>query len=140
MVKPELTESVPRARDREKTLDELKLALHRLQKQGALISIKGVAEEAKVSPALLHNRYPDFTEQVRALTGKSTRAQRDEKHSLLQEVRETNRQLRKQIDSQTKEIAKLASINEALRAELTLQKAIAEGKVSKGQFGGQKGG
>ncbi|MFA7278990.1 MAG: hypothetical protein WC100_02740 [Sterolibacterium sp.] len=125
----------PRQRDRERTLNELQLALHRLQRAGKKVSIKGIAEEAKVTPALIHNRYPDFAEHVRTLTNKSTRAQRDEKHDLLQIEREKNRKLRGLVDQQIKEIADLASVNEALRAENTLLKAMVEGKVLKGPFG-----
>jgi AcrR family transcriptional regulator len=124
----------PRQRNRERTLTELQLAMHRLQRAGKKVSIKGIAEEAKVTPALIHNRYPDFAEQVRTLTIKSTRAQRDEKHELLQREREKNRQLRALVDQQIKEFADLASVNEALRAENSLLKAMAEGKVLKGQF------
>lgn len=127
----------PRQRDRERTLKELQLALHRLQLAGRKVSIKGVAEEAKVTPALIHNRYPDFAEQVRTLTIKSTRAQRDEKHDLLQREREKNRQLRALVDQQIKEFADMASVNEALRAEISLLNAMADGKVLKGPFGGK---
>ncbi|MEI7762468.1 MAG: TetR family transcriptional regulator [Comamonadaceae bacterium] len=127
----------PRQRDRERTLKELQLALHRLQLAGRKVSIKGVAEEAKVTPALIHNRYPDFAEQVRTLTNKSTRAQRDEKHDLLQREREKNRQLRALVDQQIKEFADMASVNEALRAEISLLNAMADGKVLKGPFGGK---
>ena len=127
----------PRQRDRERTLKELQLALHRLQRAGRKVSIKGVAEEAKVTPALIHNRYPDFAEQVRTLTIKSTRAQRDEKHDLLQREREKNRQLRALVDQQIKEFADMASVNEALRAEISLLNAMADGKVLKGPFGGK---
>ena len=125
----------PRHRDRERTLMELQLAMHRLQRAGKKVSIKGIAEEAKVTPALIHNRYPDFAEQVRTLTIKSTRAQRDEKHDLLQTEREKNRKLRVLVDQQIKEFADLASVNEALRAENSLLKAMVDGKVLKGPFG-----
>jgi AcrR family transcriptional regulator len=125
----------PRPRDRERTLAELQLALHRLQRAGKKVSIKGLAEEAKVTPALIHNRYPDLAEQVRALTNKTTRQQRDEKRDLLQAEREKNRKLRALVDEQIKEIADLASVNEALRVELVLQRAITDGKVAKGPFG-----
>ena len=127
----------PRQRDRERTLKELQLALHRLQRAGRKVSIKGVAEEAKVTSALIHNRYPDFAEQVRTLTNKSTRAQRDEKHDLLQREREKNRQLRALVDQQFKEFADMASVNEALRDEISLLNAMANGKVLKGPFGGK---
>lgn len=123
-----------RIRDRERTLNELRLALHRMHRAGKKITITGVAVEAKVTPALLHNRYPDFAEEIRHIMGKGTREQRSEKHTLLQQEREKNRKLRGMIDSQLEEIRKLASVNEALRAELALQKSIADGKVVKGEF------
>ncbi|MBP4052197.1 hypothetical protein J9978_22265 [Chromobacterium violaceum] len=126
--------NAPRKRDRERTLSELKLALLRLQEAGKKITLQAVAEEAKVSPSLLNNRYPDFAEQVRAIMGKTVRQQRNEKADLLAKEKEKNRKLREQVDSQLVEITRLASVNESLRAELALQKAIAEGKIARGPF------
>lgn len=130
-------EGAVRGRNRERTLQELELALHRLQRAGGKVTLKAVAEEAGVSPPLINNRYPDFAEKVRAIMGKAVRQQRDEKADLLTDEREKNRKLREQVASQQAEIRKLASVNEALRAELALQQAIAEGKVSRGAFGGK---
>ncbi|QIN67968.1 hypothetical protein SBC1_80150 (plasmid) [Caballeronia sp. SBC1] len=79
----------PRRHDRERTLTELQLALSRLQRASKKVSISAVAKEAKVTPALIHNTYPDFAEQVRVLINKSTRAQRDNKHQELQLQRAT---------------------------------------------------
>lgn len=124
-------ENQPRARDREKTESELKLALHRLQNRGEKVSIAAVAKEAGVTPALLHNRYANFAEEIRRLAGKATRTQRDEKHEMLVQERAKNRQLREQIEGLMAELIKLASVNESLRAELGLQLAISEGKVVK---------
>jgi AcrR family transcriptional regulator len=128
-------EGFVRGRNRERTLQELQLALHRLQRAGVKITLKAVADEAKVSPPLINNRYPDFAEEVRAIMGKAVRQQRDEKAILLTQEREKNRTLRELVASQLAEIKKLASVNESLRAELALQQAIAAGKVSKGPFG-----
>ena len=125
----------PRKRDRERTLHQLNLALIRLQRRGEKVTLKAVADEAKVSPPLINNRYPDFAEQVRAVTGKAIRQQRNEKAELLVKEREKNRKLRELVDRQLVEITKLASVNETLRTEMALLKAIAEGKVAKGQFG-----
>jgi AcrR family transcriptional regulator len=47
------------------------LALQRLQEAGKKVTLRAVAEEAKLSPPLLNNRYPDFAEQVRAIMGKA---------------------------------------------------------------------
>lgn len=120
----------PRQRNRRKTEFTLELALNRLQRSGMKISIAAVANEAGVTPALLHNRYPDFAEAVRALIGKATRVQRDSKHALLVTEREKNRELRLQLSGLMEELKCLASINESLRVELTMQKAISSGKVA----------
>lgn len=125
----------PRKRDRERTLHSLNLALIRVQRRGEKVTLKAVAVEAKVTPPLINNRYPDFAEQVRAITGKAIRQQRNEKADLLVKEREKNRKLRQLLDSQLVEITRLASVNETLRTEMALHKAIAEGKVSKGSFG-----
>ncbi|AJZ56693.1 tetR family transcriptional regulator-like protein [Paraburkholderia fungorum] len=125
----------PRQRDRERTLTELQLALIRLQRASKKVSIAAVAKEAKVTPALVHNTYPDFAEQVRALVNKSTRAQRDDKHQALQLQRTANTRLYKVIADQNKEIVDLASVNEALRAEIRVLKGMVEGKVLTAAFG-----
>lgn len=119
----------PRSHDRKKTAFELKLALNRLQKQGAKVTIAAVAKEAGVTPALLHNRYPDFTEEIRTLVGKGTRVQRDSKHDLLITERKKNRELRDQIQELMIDLTNLASENESLRANLHLHQAISAGKV-----------
>ncbi|MES2361485.1 MAG: TetR family transcriptional regulator [Pseudomonadota bacterium] len=122
-------ENEPRQRDREKTLFQLRLAMNRLQKRNAKVSIASVAKEASVTPALIHNRYADFAEEVRKTIGKSTRAQRDGKHELLVTEREKAKQLREQVAELMSDLRNMASENEALRAELALQRAIATGKV-----------
>ncbi len=125
----------PRKRDRERTLHRLNLALIRVQRRGEKVTLKAVADEARVSPPLINNRYPDFAEQVRAVTGKAIRQQKSEKAELLVKEREKNRKLRELVNSQLVEITKLASVNETLRTEMALLKAIADGKVARGQFG-----
>ena len=129
----------PRKRDRERTLHQLNLALIRVQRRGEKVTLKAVADEARVSPPLINNRYPDFAEQVRAVTGKAIRQQKNEKAELLVKEREKNRKLRELVNSQLVEITKLASVNETLRTEMALLKAIAEGKVARGQFGRKSG-
>ncbi|MGN6259953.1 MAG: TetR family transcriptional regulator [Ralstonia sp.] len=125
----------PKTRNRKRTLEELNKALSRLQRSGEKITLKAVADEAGVSAPLLNNRYPDFAEQVRAIVGKSVRQQRNKKADLLTQEREKNHKLRELNKSQLVEIVRLASVNEALRAEIALCKAIAENKVTKADFG-----
>ena len=121
----------PRQRDREKTLFQMRLAMNRLQKREGKVTISAVAKEAGVTPALIHNRYPDFAEEVRKVVGKTTRAQRDQKHDLLITEREKNKLLREQVAELMTDLRNLASENEALRAELALQQAIATGNVAR---------
>lgn len=69
---------------------------------------------------LVRDLYPDFAEQVRAIIGKSAGQQRKKNANLLTQEREKNRELRDLVDSQRVEITRLASVNEALRAEMAL--------------------
>ena len=124
----------PRKRDREQTLKDLNLALERLLQEGKKITLAAIAGGAGVSPPLINNCYPDFAEKVRGIMGKTVRQQRNEKADLLTKEREKSRELREQVSSLLKEITRLASVNETLRAELILQKAVASGKVVKGEF------
>ncbi|MCX4151521.1 MULTISPECIES: TetR family transcriptional regulator [Paraburkholderia] len=125
----------PRRRDRRRTQTELQLALNRLQRASRKVSIAAVAKEAGVTPALIHNTYPDFAEHIRALLNKSTRAQRDDKHQKLQLQRATTTRLYEVIADQNKQIVDLASVNEALRVEIRILKGIVEGKVLTAPFG-----
>lgn len=123
-------ETEPRQRDRGKTLFQMRLAMNRLQKRDMKVTIAAVAKEAGVTPALIHNRYPDFAEEVRRAVGKSTRAQRDQKHDLLIAEREKSKLLREQVAELMTDLRNLASENEAIRAELALQRGIASGSVA----------
>lgn len=133
----DVTATAPRKRDREKTLFQLNLALHRLEKRQEKITIAAVAKEAEVTTALIHNRYPDFAETIRKLSGKATREQRDAKHEQLVLEREKNSRLREELATAMSEMVSLASINESLRQELALAKAIADGKITRLKKGGE---
>jgi AcrR family transcriptional regulator len=130
--------AAPRQKNRERTLADLQEALKTLQGSGQKVTLKAVADLAKVSPSLLNHRYTDFAEKVRGLVGRTIRQQRNEKADLLVAEREKNRQLRALVESQLVEITRLASVNEALRQDLAVQRAVAEGKVAKGSFGQKK--
>lgn len=115
---------------REKTASQIQLAIQQLQKEGGPISISKVAKVAGFTPALIHNTYPDWAEKIRAITGKGVRAQRDEKHQALMEARTSLRELRKVNAALTADLAKQASINQTLLAEIAMLKGMATGKVT----------
>jgi AcrR family transcriptional regulator len=120
-----------RKRNRDATERLLKAALEKLKQTVIKVTIVGVAKEAGVTPALIHNKYPEIAEQIRRTTGKSTRDQLQAKNRLLIREQARNRDLRTERDALLQEVRDLASENESLRRELTIQQAIAEGSVTR---------
>lgn len=124
--------TVPRAtrrRDRERTKSELQLAISRVKNKGMKMSIAAVANEAGVTPSLIHNTYPDLAEEIRAQMGRATRQQRDAKAAELAGARSALKRLREALEEARRDIAKLASINETLSDEVTSLRAQVAGKV-----------
>jgi AcrR family transcriptional regulator len=89
--------SDPKARSRKNTVDEIQQAIAQVQAGQGKVSISAVAKLAGVTPALIHNTYPDLAEKIRGLVGKATRTQRDAKHDALVREREINRALRQEL-------------------------------------------
>lgn len=117
-------------RTKDKGLEELRLALARLQRRGSKINITAVAVEAGYkSGSVIHNVYPAFGQEILALTGKALRAQRDRKHVELVAEKADNRQLRDEVASLKADLAKLASINLSLQGQLRAATASADPKV-----------
>ncbi|WP_240531332.1 TetR family transcriptional regulator [Variovorax boronicumulans] len=94
------------------------------------MSIAAVAAEAGVTPALIHNTYPDIAEAIRTEAGRSTRRQLDAKAAELAKVGASLRELRRQLHEANADIAKLASINESLRQEAALLRDGAKGHAA----------
>jgi len=122
------------SRSAEVTRRSLEMALYRLRNgrgkvvKGGKLTIAAVAKEAGVSTATIHNRHPEIAEQVRAVQGKESRMQRDEKHQQLQRVREANRELRAENAELKVDLEKLASINETLALENRVLRAERDGE------------
>lgn len=93
------------------------------------MSIAAVANEAGVTPSLIHNTYPDLAEEIRAQMGRATRQQRDAKAAELAGARSALKRLREALEEARRDIAKLASINETLSDEVTSLRAQVAGKV-----------
>lgn len=101
---------------------DLELAISRIRRgrantKATTLNISTVASEAGVTPALIHNHYPDIAETIREAQGRSSRAQRDAKHGELRAERERNRLLREELSALRLQVATLASINEILVVE-----------------------
>lgn len=128
-VKTARTEDNIRAKKRKRTASLIQQAIAQLQAENATVSISAVAKVAEISPALIHNTYPDLAERIRGISGKTTRAQRDAKHDALGKEREANRVLRTENAALKEDLARLASVNQKLLAEMAVLKGMASGKV-----------
>lgn len=110
---------------------QLKLALNRIKRgrpknTGVKLTIAGVASEAGVSPALIHNCFPKIAEEIRKLQGRSSRAYGRVKNAQLNSALERARELRQHNAELEAQIAKLASINELLLIECRELRALAK--------------
>lgn len=123
------TDEGAKAKSRKRTSNLIQGAIDKLQAENAKVTISTVAKIANVSSALIHNTYPDLAEKIRAISGKATRTQRDEKHIALMKERETNRTLRAENASLKADLAKLASVNQKLLTEMAVLKGMANSKV-----------
>lgn len=107
---------------------DLELAISRIARgrahtKATTVNISTVACEAGVTPALIHNHYPDVAEKIREAQARSSRVQRDAKHGELRAARERNRSLREEIYTLRAQVAKLVSLNEVLVIENRILKA-----------------
>lgn len=85
---------------------------------GRKLSIASVAEEAKISRALIHNNYPDLAEQILNHANRSARIQRDQKSKLIKELEGKNRILRHEIAEQRELNRMLASQAASMAVEI----------------------
>lgn len=114
----------------------LRLAIFRIERGRAKtgetkLSISAVAREAGVTPALVHNHYPEIAEEIRVKLGASSRAQRDAKQEEVNTLKDANKTLRDVVAEMQLQVARIASINETLLLENKSLRAAAEGsKVS----------
>jgi hypothetical protein len=119
-----------RALAKDSRRNDLHKAILRVQNRKMALSITAVAEEAGVTPALLHNTYPDVAEYIRSLIGKNSRARNDEFRAENVRLRETNRQLRLEKEAAQADARRLASLLERLRFELAVLEAQKVGNVT----------
>ncbi len=114
-----------------KLLDALKRIQHgrtRVVQSNRKLSIASVAEEAGVSRATIHNRYPRVAEEIRTALGQGYREKIVKELETQREMRGTIKALRKEIEGLKAAKVKLVSINESLEAELRQIRAIVKSK------------
>ncbi len=107
----------------------LMAALEDLHRNQQKLSISAVARKVGVTPALIHNTYPDVAERIRTLTGlqPDTKAQRD--GDSLRALQTANKRLQHDNAELNADVARLASIVQTLTDEITRLRAVTTGKA-----------
>lgn len=72
MAKARRSEENAKAKRRKSTASLIQQAIAQLQAENAKVTISAVAKAANITPALVHNTYPDLAEQIRRISGKAT--------------------------------------------------------------------
>lgn len=112
------------AREKDLRMAILRIQRNRSKSGETSLSIAAVAREVGISTALIHNHYPAIAEEIRNAQGRSSRAQRDEKHQELKSEREKNKALLSELAELKSKVSTLASINEVLLIENRTLKSI----------------
>ena len=118
-------------REPKKLLDALKRIQHgrtRIVESSRKLSIASVAEEAGMSRATIHNRYPRVAEEIRTALGQGHREKIVKGLEAQREMRDIIKALRIEINGLKAMKVKLVSINESLEAELRMLRAIVDSK------------
>ncbi|SOZ24669.1 Transcriptional regulator, tetR family [Cupriavidus taiwanensis] len=98
---------------------ELNLAILRIEHGKARtkphrLSICAVAAEVGVSPALIHNHYPDIAKDINNRPGSPGVAKHERAESELEKERRKNADLRKELSDIRARLTKVTTINEML--------------------------
>ena len=107
----------------------LMTALQAMQSDEQKISISAVARKAGVTPALIHNTYPEVAEQIGKLTGREPTAIRSKEAETLLALQATNKRLQQENIQLNADVARLASIVQTLNDEIAKLRAVGTGKV-----------
>lgn len=111
-----------KARD---TRDELRKAILRIEhrrprrvtKDRCRINISIVAREAGVTPACVHNNYPDIADVIRRKARKDRGSAREVHRTEVKRLVETIRQLRQRLKASENDVVRIASENARLVSE-----------------------
>ncbi len=111
---------------RDQTRRAIELAISRITKgrpktvqPTRKLNIASVAEEAGISNATIHNRYPDLAELIRQKTNKESREKLAQKAKALQGADQMLKELRETVAERDADLKRIAIINLRLSAEKT---------------------
>lgn len=110
-------------------LKRIRLGRPRVVEKSRKLSIASVAEEAGVSRATIHNRYPEIIDQISLYLDRKEARGRSHKNALLEkDLREKISLLKDEIKLLKKDKIMLASVNETLELELRSLRALVKSK------------
>lgn len=89
----------------------------RIAKDSCRLNISMVAREAGVTPACIHNNYPDIAEAIRRQAGRDHGSAREVHRVEVERLVETIRQLRQRLKASENDVVHIASENARLMAE-----------------------
>ena len=110
------------------TRQKLLLIIEGMEQAGSLISISGVAREAGISSAAIHNRYSDLAERIRESAGvveeQDARGKLAKRSGLIMEEKAKRARLRQELAEVKALLQKADSVNASLQLENGRLKAL----------------
>jgi hypothetical protein len=110
------------------TRQKLLLIIGGMEQAGSIMTISGVAKEARMSNSSIHNRYPDLAERIRESAGvikeKDAKTQLTKRLGTIKEEKAKQARLRKELEEVKVLLQKADSVNAALQLENGRLKAL----------------
>ena len=103
------------------TREKILQVVERMEQAGSLMTISGVAKEARVSNSTIHNRYQDLAERIRASTevvrGKDVKTQPAKLLGTIKEEKAKRARVREELEEVKEVLRKVNSVNASLQFE-----------------------
>lgn len=95
----------------------LRQSVRKLKSNGVTVTVAAVARDVNISPALIHNRYPEIAQEIRNLSGKSEKNKSENQLEQYRQLEVRLAEIKAERDELRRDVAKLASLNLALKLE-----------------------
>lgn len=124
-------EKASRPRDKDRTSNDLKLALKGLKEAGLKVSVVAVAEAVGVHPSLVHKVYPDIAKEISDLRRGAGPTKKEREESRLVKALKDLEELRAKLTAAETAVKTLISRNATLDARIRHleEKQAAGGKI-----------
>lgn len=103
------------------TRQKLLQVIEGMEQSGSIMTISGVAREAGISGAAIHNRYPDLAERIRESAGvvkeQDSKGKLIKRNGVIMEEKAKRERLRQELAEAKALLQKTDSVNAALQLE-----------------------